>query len=213
MSYQQLHAGKVSPDNLIRNVRQRIKQLHLKRKPRIDAVGLEDIIIGASKREQYFTDALHFFQNRYGIENVMYCHCHMDESNPHIHVGIVHVTADGRLSARDLFNPKILEKLQTDFNFTVAQHYGLERSDHHARNYLELNRFKVQQTKQEILQYSHDLDTFHCTQANIEKIHSNSHFSSSGFIIKSEDKNNTELPTSDFTELNQIAQEGVRVGW
>ncbi len=129
MSYQQLHAGKVSPDNLIRNVRQRIKQLNLKRKPRIDAVGLEDIIIGASadfmlqlgasKREQYFTDALHFFQNRYGIENVMYCQCHMDESNPHIHImdesnphihiGVVPVTADGRSSARDLFNPQSLE--------------------------------------------------------------------------------------------------------
>ncbi len=204
MSYQQLHAGKVSPDNLIRNVRQRIKQLNLKRKPRIDAVGLEDIIIGASadfmlqlgasKREQYFTDALHFFQNRYGIENVMYCHCHMDESNPHIHIGVVPVTADGRSSARDVFNPKTLEQLQTDFNFTVAQHYGLECGDHHARNYLELNLFKAQQTKQSIIQYAHDLDTFQCTQDNIEKINSNAHFSSSGLIIKSEDKNNTELP-------------------
>lgn len=210
----------LSPDNLIRNVRQRIKQLNLKRKPRIDAVGLEDIIIGASadfmlqlntdKREQYFTDALHFFQQRYGKENVMYCHCHMDESNPHIHIGVVPVTADGRLSARDVFNPKTLEKLQTDFHFTVAQHYGLDRGDHHARNYLELNQFKAQQTKQEILQYTHDLDTFQCTQANIEKINANAHYSSSGFIIKSEDKNNTELPSSDFTALSQIAKEGAK---
>ena len=210
----------LSPDNLIRNVRQRIKQLNLKRKPRIDAVGLEDIIVGAStdfmlqlgtdKREQYFTDALHFFQNQYGKENVMYCHCHLDESNPHIHIGVVPVTSDGRLSARDVFNPKTLEKLQTDFHFTVAQHYGLERGEHTARNYLELNQFKVQQTKQEILQYSHDLDTFHCTQANIEKINSNSHYSSTGFIIKSEDKNNTVLSTSDFTELIKIAQDGAK---
>ena len=210
----------LSPDNLIRNVRQRIKQLHLKRKPRIDAVGLEDIIIGASydfmlklgtdKREQYFTDALHFFQNRYGKENVMYCQCHLDESNPHIHIGVVPVTADGRLSARDVFNPQTLEKLQTDFHFTVAQHYGLERGDHHARHYLELNLFKVQQTKQEIIQYSHDLHTYHCTQANIEKINANAHYSSSGFIVKSEDKNNIELPTSDFTELSQIAKEGAK---
>lgn len=86
----------LSPENLISNVRQRIKQLHLKRKPRTDAVGLEDFIIGASadfmfqlgeeKREQYFKDALHFFQRRYGKENVMYCHCHLDEHNPHIHI-------------------------------------------------------------------------------------------------------------------------------
>ena len=210
----------LSPDNLIRNVRQRIKQLHLKRKPRIDAVGIEDIVVGASadlmlqlgaeKREQYFTDALHFFQNRYGKENVMYCQCHMDESNPHIHIGVVPVTADGRLSARDIFNPKTLEKLQTDFHCAVAQHYGLERGEHHDRNYLELNHFKVQQTKQEILQYSHDLNTFRLTQANLEKINANAHYSSTGFIVKSEDKNNMELPTSDFTELYQIAQEGTK---
>lgn len=210
----------LSPDNLIRNVRQRIKQLHLKSNPRIDAVGLEDIIVGASadfmlqlgtdKREQYFTDALHFFQQRYGKENVVYCQCHLDESNPHIHIGVVPVTADGRLSARDVFNPKTLEKLQTDFHFTVAQHYGLDRGDHHARNYLELNLFKVQQTKQEILQYSHDIDTFHCTQDNIEKINANAHYSSTGFIIKSEDKNNTVLPSSDFIKLSQIAKEGAK---
>ena len=58
----------LSPKHLERNVRLCIKQLHLKRKPRSDAVGLADIIVGASsnfmlqlgteKREQYFKDAL-----------------------------------------------------------------------------------------------------------------------------------------------------------
>ena len=210
----------LSPENLISEVRQRIKQLNLKRKPRTDAVGIEDIIIGASadfmlqlgadKREKYFTDALHFFQNRYGKENVMYCHCHLDESNPHIHIGIIPVTPDGRLSARDLFNPKSLEQLQTDFHREVAQHYGLERGEHHARNYLELNQFKVQQAKQELIQYTNDLNSTHLTQANIDKIYSKAHYSSSGFIFKSEDKNNTELPTTDFTELHQISQDGTK---
>lgn len=210
----------LSPQNLISDVRLRIKQLNLKRKPRTDAVGLEDIIVGASadfmlqlgadKREQYFSDALHFFQHHYGIENVVYCHCHLDESNPHIHIGIIPVTPDGRLSARDVFNPKSLEKLQTDFHREVSQHYGLERGEHHARNYLELNQFKAQQAKQELIQYTNDLNAARLTQANIDKIYSNAHYSSSGFIFKSEDKNNTELPTSDFTELRQISQDGAK---
>ena len=210
----------LSPQNLISDVRLRIKQLNLKRKPRTDAVGLEDIIIGASadfmlkldadKREQYFSDALHFFQNHYGKENVMYCHCHLDESNPHIHIGIIPVTHDGRLSARDVFNPKSLEKLQTDFHREVSQHYGLERGEHHARNYLELNQFKAQKAKQELIQYTHDLNSARLTQDNIDKIYSNAHFSSSGFIFKSENKNNTELPTSDFTQLRQISQDGAK---
>ena len=210
----------LSPENLISNVRQRIKQLNLKRKPRTDAVGLEDIIIGASadfmlqldteKREQYFTDALHFFQHHYGKENVVYCYCHLDESNPHSHIGIIPVTPDGRLSARDVFNPKSLEKLQTDFHREVSQHYGLERGEHHSRNYLELNQFKAQKAKQELIQYTNDLNSARLTQDNIDKIYSNAHYSSSGFIFKSEDKNNTELPTSDFTELHQISQDGAK---
>ena len=150
----------LSPDNLIRDVRQRIKQLNLKRKPRVDAVGIEDIIVGASvdfmlqfgaeKREKYFADALHFFQDRYGKENVMYCHCHMDESNPHIHIGIVPVTSDNRLSARDVFSPRSLEELQTDFHLIVSQKYGLERGEHHAKTYLELNQFKAKKEKEEL---------------------------------------------------------------
>lgn len=116
----------LSPENLTNRIRQRIKLLNLKRKLRSDAVGLMDVIVGASvgfmlqlgeeKREQYFRDSLHFFQNRYRKENVMYCYCHMDEHNPHVHIGIIPVTPDGRLSARDVFNPKSLEKLQTDFH-------------------------------------------------------------------------------------------------
>ena len=156
----------LTPDKLQRRVNERIKQLHLKRHPRSDAVGIEDIVVGASvdfmlqlsaeQREQYFLDALHFFQRRYGKENVMYCQCHLDESNPHVHIGVVPVTPDERLSARDLFNPKTLEQLQTDFHEDVSQSYGLERGEHHARNYFELNKFKAQQAKQEILQELHE---------------------------------------------------------
>lgn len=210
----------LSPEHLERNVRQRIKQLHLKRKPRSDAVGLADIIVGASsdfmlqlgteQREQYFANALYFFQRRYGKENVMYCHCHLDEYNPHIHIGVIPVTKDGRLSARDLFNPKSLEKLQTDFHQQVARLYGLERGEHHSRNYLELNQFKAQQAKQELQQYTEDLNTLLLTQDNIRKINRSVHFVSTGVLFKSEDRDHVELPTQDFITLRQIAEEGIK---
>ena len=210
----------LSPEHLEQNVRQRIKQLHLKRKPRSDAVGLADIIVGASsdfmlqlgteKREQYFANALYFFQRRYGIENVMYCHCHMDEYNPHVHIGVIPVTKDGRLSARDLFNPKSLEKLQTDFHQQVSRLYGLERGEHHARNYIELNQFKAQQAKQELQQYTEDLNTLLLTQDNIRKINHSVHFASSGVLFKSEDRDHVELNTQDFITLRQMAEEGIK---
>ena len=210
----------LSPEHLERNVRQRIKQLNLKRKPRSDAVGLADIIVGASsdfmlqlgteKREQYFANALYFFQRRYGIENVMYCHCHLDEYNPHVHIGVIPVTKDGRLSARDLFNPKSLEKLQTDFHQQVSRLYGLERGEHHARNYLELNQFKAQQAKQELQQYTEDLNTLLLTQNNIGKINKSVHFVSTGVLFKSEDRDHVELNTQDFITLRQMAEEGIK---
>lgn len=210
----------LSPENLANRVRQRIKLLNLKRKPRSDAVGLMDVIVGASvdfmiklgadKRKQYFQDSLHFFQHCYGKENVMYCHCHMDEHNPHVHIGIIPVTPDERLSARDLFNPKSLEKLQTDFNQAVAQHYGLERGQHHARNYLELNQFKLQKTKQEIQEFTEDLDSALLQQNHLDKINQSAHFVSTGFLIKTEDKNWSEMPTQNLHQLQQTAEHGIK---
>lgn len=210
----------LSPEHLARRVHLRIKQLNLKRKLRDDAVGLEDIIIGASvdfmlklgseQREKYFADALHFFQNRYGKENVMYCQCHLDESNPHIHIGIVPVTPDGRLSARDVFTPKTLEQLQTDFHRDVAQKYGLERGDSHKRNYLELNKFKAHQAKIQLQNYINEIDTTQLEQANIEEIQHSAHFPSTGVLFKSEDKHNIQLPTENFLTLQAMAQNGIK---
>lgn len=209
----------LSPEHLITRVHQRIKQLNLKSKPRKDAVGLEDFIVGASadfmlkmgadKREQYFSDALHFFQNRYGTDNVMYCHCHMDESNPHVHIGVVPVTADGRLSARDLFNPKTLEQLQTDFHHEVSSHYGLERGEHNSRQYLELTQFKTQKVKQKLAQFSSDLQTAQINSQRIEQAQKSAQHPSYGILFKTTDRNKVEMPTDDFLLLRDFAQKGL----
>ena len=211
----------LTADHLAKRVNQRIKNLNLKRKPRFDAVAIEDIIIGASsdfmlqlgaeQQEKYFAEALHFFQNRYGKENVMYCQCHLDESNPHIHVGIVPVTKDGRLSARDVFNPKSLEKLQTDFHRAVASHYGLERGEHHAKTYLELNKYKAQQAKLQIQQFTEDLNTAVLQQSQIDDIQKSARFKSNGLLFKSANKDIIELPTHNFLLLKQMAEQGIKI--
>ena len=210
----------LQPDNLEKRVRQRIKQLNLKRKPRVDAVGLEDIVVGASvdfmlqlsaeKRKQYFVDALHFFQNRYGRENVMYCHCHLDESNPHVHIGIVPITSDGRLSAKSLFNPKSLEQLQTDFHDCVSSHYGLERGQFHSKKYLPLQQFKANQAKESAKRFSDALNSAIISQQKITEIRDSAHFASSGLFFLSEDRDNVQLPTENFCELVQLAKEGTK---
>ena len=87
------------PIRLNARIKERIEELHLEKAPRFNAVGIEDILIGTSAtfmkivsvdlREQYFSDALDFFQEKYGKENVLYCMCHMNEANPHVHIGSV----------------------------------------------------------------------------------------------------------------------------
>ena len=162
------------------------------------------------KCNQNFADALHFLQNRYGKENVMYCHCHLDESNPHIHVGIVPVTPDGRLSAKSLFSPKTLEKLQTDFHRDVSSRYDLERGEHHSQKYLPIQKFKAQQAKLKAKQFTQDLQTADINQQKIEQINESAHYVKTGIISTSEDKENVQLPTSDFLSLLHFAEQGIK---
>ena len=210
----------LTAEDLNSRVRSRIKQLNLKKRPRSDAVGLEDIVVKASQdfilnadaetRENYFADALHFLQNRYGKENVMYCQCHLDESSPHIHVGIVPITPDGRLSAKSLFSPKTLEQLQTDFHRVVSSHYGLERGESHSKKYLPIQKFKAQQAKIKAEQFSEDLQTADINQQKIEQINESAHYVKTGIIFTSEDKENVQLPTSDFLSLRNFAEQGIK---
>lgn len=211
----------LSPDHLNHRVNTRIAQLHLKKKPRSDAVGIEDIIISASAdfmlsldpdtREQYFCDSLHFLQNRYGKENVMYCQCHMDESNPHIHVGIVPITPDGRLSAKSLLNPKTLEQLQTDFHDYVSKHYGLERGESHAKRYLPLQQFKANQARCAVKKFADDVNTAIFNQQKLSDAEDSAHFATSGLIFTSEDKTIIQIPTTSFLYLKQLAEDGIKL--
>ena len=210
----------LTAENLNSRVKARIKQLNLKKRPRSDAVGLEDIVIKASPdfmlnidaeiRENYFADALHFLQKRYGKENVMYCQCHLDESSPHIHVGIIPITSDGRLSAKSLFSPKTLEQLQTDFHRDVSSRYGLERGESHAKKYLPIQKFKAQQAKIKAAHFTEDLHIAEINQRKIEQANKSAHYVTTGIIFTSEDKENVQLPTDNFIELRKIAEQGLK---
>lgn len=210
----------LSPENLNQRVNARIKQLNLKKRPRSDAVGIVDFVVSASPdfmlamdselREHYFRDALHFIQCRYGKENVMYCQCHLDEATPHLHVGVVPVTIDGHLSAKSLFTPKSLERLQTDFHESVSKSYGLERGEHHSKKYLPLLQFKCHQAKLEAAQFASDLDYANLSQQKLQQATDSAHFASTGLFFSSEDTDTIQLPTSQFLFLKQVAEDGIR---
>lgn len=125
-----------SPDGLYTEfINQRIADLNLT--PRKDAVVMNSIVVGAdkaffnelSKLSQYnfFSDCTKFFEDRYGMENVISAVIHMDESTPHMHLNLVPITPDGRLCSKELFDKTKLLQLQTDFYNAVGKKYGLQR--------------------------------------------------------------------------------------
>jgi hypothetical protein len=68
---------------------------------------------------------LNFMKQQYGSNLVAFT-LHQDEKTPHIHAIVVPITSDNRLCAKELFTPKTLRQLQTDYAGAMKP-FGLER--------------------------------------------------------------------------------------
>ncbi len=119
---------------------ERIQELGLPRL-RTDAVRAVELVLTASpeafpraadhrakdvRDSSWRRDNLTFVLDRFGKKNVLGFTLHQDEITPHIHCVVVPITADGRLSCRDVFSPASLRQLQTDYAQAMAPH-GLKR--------------------------------------------------------------------------------------
>ncbi len=80
-----------------------------------------------------------FLKDKFGEQNVVSCTLHQDELTPHFHAVVVPLTADGRLSAKDVFNPKTLRALQTEYAEAMKP-FGMERGIEHSRAKHEVMR-------------------------------------------------------------------------
>lgn len=101
------------------------------RKLRKDAVVLRGLVLQPSpeifdycsndseKRElidRFARDSIPFLANEFGGENIIGMSAHLDESNPHLHVAIMPMTEDGRLSQKDFFKgPSHLRALHKNY--------------------------------------------------------------------------------------------------
>ena len=119
---------------------ERLAELNLVPRRR-DAVLLVELVLTASadgfarganglvpdmRDSLWVEDNLKFVRKQFGEENVVGFMLHQDEITPHLHVLVVPLTPDGRLSCRDVFSPARLHQLQTDYAQAMAPH-GLER--------------------------------------------------------------------------------------
>jgi chromosome segregation ATPase len=99
----------------------------------------------------FFWDAIDFFKSRYGKDRIIYSVVHMDEHTPHMHLGIVPVDKNNRLSCKNIFTKTELTNLQTDFVKEVALKYGLERGEAGSqKTHLDEVRFKIQKENEKL---------------------------------------------------------------
>jgi hypothetical protein len=82
-------------------------------------------VLNDYRKSKWVGENLKFMQEKYG-KNLVAFTLHQDEKTPHIHAVVVPITTDGRLCAKELFNPQSLRRLQTDYA-TAMQPFGLER--------------------------------------------------------------------------------------
>ena len=135
-------------------VKDRIEELNLPKAVRKDAVVTTGFICtsdkaffdGLSQAEQdkFFKVSHDFLKERYGEKNVIASKVHYDETTPHLHTYIVPVTEDGRLSAKDIFNPKELRSLQDDYHRTMNEYgFNLERGEG-KNKHLSVQEYKIE---------------------------------------------------------------------
>lgn len=140
-----------------------------KRKVRKDAVKVASFLItsdkdffekiGSSEEKRFFETARDFIGERYGKENLAYAMVHKDEKTPHMHLGFVPITEDGRLSAKDFFGKKQqLHRLQDDFHAHMKeQGFDLERGLSSDRKHLEPAQYKLKTTQEQIKSLENEL--------------------------------------------------------
>jgi hypothetical protein len=146
----------ISCDNYKRSIKEKLSNLvESSRAVRKDAVVVCNFIVtsdnetmnalGADRQREFFRDSVKWFSDRYGADRVLNATVHMDETTPHLHIGVMPITQDGRLSAKAIFTKTEMKAIQTEFARDVGEKYGLERgAEGSERTHLSEARFKEQ---------------------------------------------------------------------
>lgn len=154
-NYDLLNQQKIKYESTIK---QEISE-RVKRKPRANSVVLSEFVVTASsdymhslsleEQKRYFESSLDFIQKRYGKQNTLYAMVHMDEATPHMHIGVMPITEDNRLSAKDMFTRKELTSLQQDFPLEMREKgFDVERGEGSEKKHLSPQAFKEKQDLQ-----------------------------------------------------------------
>lgn len=109
-----------------------------KRAIRKDAVLVNEWIITSDKKffknlfedeiKNFFISAKDYFAEKFGDKNIRYATVHLDETTPHMHMGIVPFDKDNKLSAKRVFNRAALFDIQENLpKYLQEKGFDIER--------------------------------------------------------------------------------------
>ena len=160
--------------------------------------------LSETERERFFDISYDFFKKRYGEEKIISAAVHLDEKTPHMHLSLVPVTEDKKLSAKRLFDRNELRSLQDDFpKFLNENNFDLKRGlDAEGKNkHIETQRFKKNQLENDLKALESKINRLNDISVDFEKINR--------LDVKEKflNRNIIEINKDDFEELKNLAKE------
>jgi len=168
-------------DNYKTDIQQFINENKLSsRAVRKDAVLINEWIITSDNQffkdkddkeiKDFFDTAKSYFADKFGDNNIRYAQVHLDETTPHMHLGIVPFNAEHKLTAKTVFNRQALQAVQDELpNYLNERGFELERGEKGSeRKNLTVPEYKkakdelkemtttLEQRKSEVLALSND---------------------------------------------------------
>lgn len=141
---------------------------------RKDAVVMCNFIISSDKnffenlnqdqQKDFFKKSYDFFKERYGKEKIIAAPVHVDEKTPHMHLSLVPVTEDNKLSAKRLFDRNELRALQDDFpKYMQSQGFDLKRGiDAEGKNkHIETKKLKLMELENKLKDMEQEKNIIH----------------------------------------------------
>ena len=141
-----------------------------------------------------------FISERYGESNVISSTIHLDETNPHLHVDMVPMTEDGRLSARDIVTRAELRNVQADLLEFMQQEYPELGFDRLTEDERAFSNGKSQEDYERLMKEAN-------RQKEVEAVRANLHRGKVRKLNEREEKLDSREEKLDSREEQLVARE------
>ena len=169
----------------------------------------QEFFEGMSEQEtrKFFQDTLEYFSEKFGTQNMAYAQVHLDETTPHMHLGVVPMT-EGKLSGKTVFNRQTLKEIQSDLpEFLKEKGFNIERgSEGSERKNLSVATYKkvVNEAKAEAEKEISQIKVHKKPLVDLEGVKKRS--KEKGVMNK-----RVEISPEDFNKLLLTAKENVKL--